>query len=391
MRNSDFRDRRLSVWHILGLVLFLGACSSGPSDPIALIDSDFRIPTIDLSEVKRLQHVVDREAGQYLGHPTTVLLDDGRTILTTYPKGHGSGPIVYKRSDDAGVTWSERMETPESWETSKEVPTLFRFHRADGSPRILLFSGLYPIRMAVSDDDGETWTDLESIGEFGGIVAMSSMIERSDGSLVTFFHDDGRFFTEDGDRADFTVYSSVSRDEGLTWETPQIVTTHGELDLCEPGAIWSPDGSELRLLLRENSRTSLSHSVHSNDEGRTWSAPSILPAELTGDRHTGRYLLDGRLFIAFRDMAPGSPTKGDWVAWIGRYDDIVAGRPGQFRLRIMDNTNAWDSTYPGVELLPDGSIVTTTYGHWVEGEEPFIVTVRLHPDEMDGWQSQLSD
>ena len=35
-----------------------------------------------------------------------VLLEDGRTILCVYPKGHGRGGIVYKRSTDGGLTWS---------------------------------------------------------------------------------------------------------------------------------------------------------------------------------------------------------------------------------------------------------------------------------------------
>jgi len=34
-------------------------------------------------------------------------------------------------------------------------------------------------------------------------------------------------------------------------------------------------------------------------------------------------------------------------------------------------------------LLPDGTLVTTTYGHWGEGEQPFIVSVRLKLDELD--------
>ena len=46
------------------------------------------------------------EAGQYLGHPTTVLLEDGKTILCVYPKGHGRGAIVYKRSIDGGLTFA---------------------------------------------------------------------------------------------------------------------------------------------------------------------------------------------------------------------------------------------------------------------------------------------
>lgn len=56
--------------------------------------------------------IVDREKGQYLGHPTTVLLSDQTTLLTVDPKGHGRGAIVYKRSYDAGLTWGERLPTP---------------------------------------------------------------------------------------------------------------------------------------------------------------------------------------------------------------------------------------------------------------------------------------
>jgi hypothetical protein len=49
----------------------------------------------------------------------------------------------------------------------------------------------------------------------------------------------------------------------------------------------------------------------------------------------------------------------------------------------MDNTNAWDSAYPGLELLPDGTFVTTTYGHWSLGEEPYVVSVWFRLDELD--------
>ncbi len=67
----------------------------------------YSIPIIDLSKETRRQVIVDREAAQYLGLPTTVLLEDGRTMLAVYPKAHGRGAIVYKRSTDGGLTWSE--------------------------------------------------------------------------------------------------------------------------------------------------------------------------------------------------------------------------------------------------------------------------------------------
>lgn len=98
------------------------------------------ISFVDLADDYYRQVLIDHESGQYLGHPTTCLLDDGKTILTVFPKGHGGGGIVYKRSTDGGLTWSERLPTPESWMTSKEVPTLHRVTDASGKKRIIMFS-----------------------------------------------------------------------------------------------------------------------------------------------------------------------------------------------------------------------------------------------------------
>jgi hypothetical protein len=361
------------------------AQSPAPSDTPP--SRGFSIPVVDLSADVARQVVVDREPGQYLGHPTTVLLEDGRTIITVYPKGHGRGAIVMKRSTDGGKTWSGRLPTPPNWETSLEVPTIYRVADAKGRKRLIVFSGLYPIRLAVSEDDGATWSGLAPIGNFGGIVAMASLVALRTGAghYMALFHDDGRFIAERAAEGPptFTVYKSVSTDGGLTWGPPEVVVTRPDAQLCEPGALRSPDGRQIALLLRENSRKLNAFVIFSNDEGRTWTAPRELPGSLTGDRHVGKYAPDGRLFITFRDMAHESATKGDWVAWAGTYDDIVNGREGQYRVRLMDNHNPWDCAYPGLELLPGGTFVATTYGYWEEGAPPYIVSVRLTMAELD--------
>ena len=363
----------------------------------------YTIPVVDLSADRDRQIIVDREPGQYLGHPTTVLLEDNRTMLIVYPKGHGRGAIVYKRSTDGGLTWSPRLPTPRSWETSLEVPTLHRVVDAAGKRRIIMFSGLYPIRMAVTEDDGATWGELKPIGNFGGVVTMSTVIElrTSPGHYLAFFHDDGRFIrggSEEKFRMKsawsshtspaakpwrFWVYTSLSQDGGLTWSMPAPIASLPDANLCEPGVLRSPDGKQIAVLLRENSRRYNSYVIFSNDEGLTWTEPRELPAALTGDRHVAKYAPDGRLFISFRDTTHESPTKGDWVGWVGTYDDILQGREGQYRVRIMDNTKGADCCYPGVELLPDGTFVTTTYGHWTEGQEAYIVSVRFKLAELD--------
>ncbi|MBS0202139.1 MAG: exo-alpha-sialidase [Planctomycetes bacterium] len=352
------------------------------------VSRGYSIPVVDLAEETSRQVIVDREAGQYLGHPTTVLLEDGKTMLCVYPKGHGRGPIVYKRSLDAGLTWSERIPVPASWATSKETPTIHRVIDAAGKKRLIVWSGLYPARLAVSEDDGKTWGELKPAGDWGGIVVMGSVeaVKTGPGHYLALFHDDGRYFAQPASPTKpvtFTLYQTNSTDGGLTWSVPRALVARQDVHLCEPGLIRSPDGQELAVLLRENWRRKNSHVIFSRDEGQTWTDPRELPAALTGDRHVGKYTPDGRLFISFRDTTLESKTKGDWVAWVGTYDDIVGGREGKCRVRLMKNHKGADCAYPGVEVLANGTIVTTTYGHWQPNESPYIVSVRLNLKDLD--------
>ena len=401
----------------------------------------YTVPIVDFSEEKERQTVVDKEDGLYIGHPTTVLLDDGKTIVAVYPKNHGYGQIVLKKSFDGGKTWSERLPVPSSFSTSLETPTIYKVYDKNGKRRLILFSGLYPIRMSVSEDDGNTWSELAQIGDYGGIVAMGDICCTGPGEYFALFHDDGRFisggnyekrtvyrtgsgaetrtklmhsFSSDGGKTwseerdswvktlekDGDVWEKIysvtsgevtgriklyqvdSHDGGLTWSGPRCICTHAECDLCEPAIIRSPDGKELCAVLRENARKKNSHAIFSSDNGKTWSDPVEIQGALTGDRHCARYLKDGRLFISFRDTCLDSPTWGDWCAWLGDYDDIKSGKEGICRIRIMKNYKNGDCAYPGVEILPDGTVVATTYGHFTLGEEAYVVSVRIHPEEI---------
>jgi hypothetical protein len=363
---------------ILALLSLIGQAPDAAAAP-----RGYSIPTIDLAHETDRQVIIDREEGQYLGHPTTVLLEDNSTMIAVYPKGHGRGAIVMKRSADGGLTWNHRLPVPENWATSLEVPTIHRVVDREGVKRLIMFSGLYPIRMAVSEDDGETWTSLEPIGDFGGIVTMGCVVPLKDGRYMALFHDDGRFLKGEGKVTSFNVYKTLSEDGGLTWSGPEVVTAHPTAHLCEPGYIRSPDGNQIALLLRENSRKLNSFVVFSDDEGETWSDPEELPGALTGDRHTGRYAPDGRIVFVFRDRTHESPTPGDFVGWVGTYDDIATGREGEYRFRLLDNKKGADCGYPGLELLPDGTFVATTYCHLVAGEAPLVASVRFKVEELD--------
>ena len=366
--------------------------ASGMLIPVSLMPPFYTIPTIDLSMETDRQVTVDKEEKQYLGHPTTVLLNDGKSMYMVYPKGHGSGGIIMKYSSDRGHTWGERLEVPESWSTSKEVPTLYPMIGPDGKERIFMFSGLHPVRIAHSEDEGKNWSELEPIFDFGGIVAMGDVIRLKNGNYMAFFHDDGRFISGDMKRnSRFYVYSTISSDGGLSWSNPAIVTTDRDMKLCEPGVIRSPDGNEIAMLLRENGRKFNAAVIFSRDEGMSWSKPVELPASLTGDRHQCLYAHDGRLVITFRDHTYDSPTQGDFVAWVGQYEDLVKQSEGQYRIRLLDNKSAWDCGYPAFEIFNDGSFFAATYGKWDANDPNYVKGVHFSLDEIDEKANELPE
>lgn len=379
----------LTTITILALITGVGKSQNkisitGKSDTVSILPHNYTIPIIDISGGKERHVIVDKEKELYLGHPSTHLLDDNKTMLIFYPKGHGKGAIIMKKSVDGGLSWSERLEVPENWASSKEVPTVYELVDKKGIKRLILFSGLYPARLSVSEDNGNSWGPLEAIGNFGGIVVMGDMIKLKNGNYMAFFHDDGRFIKNSNKRSStYYIYSTISGDGGLTWSNPDLVTSHKSMKLCEPGVIRSPEGQQIAMLLRENSRKFNSAIIFSNDEGKTWTEPREVPASLTGDRHQCLYAPDGRLVITFRDMAEFSPSQGDFVAWVGKYEDLVECNEGQYRIRLLDNKDGWDCGYPGFEVFPDGTFYAVTYGRWEKNEMNYIKSTRFKLSEID--------
>jgi hypothetical protein len=180
------------------------------------------------------------------------------------------------------------------------------------------------------------------------------------------------------------IAQSESTDGGLTWTPWRILLDLGDMKPCEPELVRSPDGKQLLCLIRENIRTEPARFMTSNDEGRTWSTHQALPPGLHGDRHKHVYLPDGRLVIVFRDMGQTSPTRTHFVAWVGRYEDILNGKDGDYKIKLLHSHKGSDCGYPGLELLPDGTLVATTYIKYRPGpEQNSVISTRFTIAEMD--------
>ncbi|MBC8229320.1 exo-alpha-sialidase [bacterium] len=345
----------------------------------------YSIPTIDLSKETHRQVIIEKKPEQYLGHPTTVLLADGKTILCTYPLGHGGPAAVLKKSIDGGFTWSDRLPVPDNWATATNCPCLHRLTGPDGIERLFVLEGNGAMRQAMSLDNGETWTPFEPNG-LHGTVAPNTIVPISGNRYLAHYA-----LEHDGPK-NIKIWQSISADGGLTWESERMVAEVERAAPDEPGTILSPDSKlknpdlsgQILSLLRENSRRFNSLMIVSDDEGEIWSEPTELPGALTGDRHILRYAHDGRLVVTFRDMAHISPTRGDFVAWVGTYEDIIEGREGQYRVRLLQHHGAFgDCGYAGLELLPDGTFIATTYVVHKPGEKNSVISVRFKLEELD--------
>lgn len=336
-------------------------------------------PTYDLSmEAHRHVVVAEGAAEVYQGHPTTVLLPDGRSIIAVWTYGHGGPCGPMKRSGDGGLTWSELLPVPDNWPTVQNCPCIYRLVDAASVARLWVFAGRGQMYQARSTDDGVTWTPMRPNG-ICSVMPWCSIVALGKGRYLaqTNARRQG-----DPDPWSNVVIQSVSDDGGENWSPARVVLDIPERKPCEPALIRSPDGRQLLSLMRENTRQCNSLAMVSDDQGGTWSEVWEVAPGLTGDRHVARYAPDGRLVVVFRDTSPASPTRDHFMAWVGTYDDIASGRDGQYRLKLLHSYAGPDCGYSGLELLPDGTFVATTYVKYKAGPAKHsVVSVRFRVDE----------
>lgn len=370
------------------MITFAAVAAASPvQEPGSPGRREITIPTLDISkETDRHVIIAAGTKDTYQGHATTLLMPDGKTMFCVWCLGHGGACGPMKRSNDGGLTWSDLLTVPDNWRQMRNCPAIYRLADPEGAARMLVFAGQGPggtMHQSHSDDDGRTWTPMVCTGLT--TVMPFCTIEPVDGGKRLLGMTNIRRPGETHERRSNVIAQTFSTDGGLTWSSPwEVVLDIPDGLPCEPWLIRSPDGKQLLCIMRENNRRFNSWMMTSDDEGRTWSKARQLPAALSGDRHASRYTADGRLFIAFRDTAQQSHARNHFVGWVGTYDDIIAGREGQYSVKLLHSHAGSDCGYAAVERLEDNTIIATTYVKYRPGPEKHsVVSVRLKLEELD--------
>ena len=364
--------------------------------PVVQLDSS------KLSDIDKDEN--NAKGRRYLGQPDMVMLDDNHTLLTVYPVGHGHGKLVMQVSEDAGETWTEKTDIPFSWSKSLETPTIYKLHLANGTTRLMLITGLPNWgtgetdanghiggwNTSYSDDGGKTWTEYKNWYEKKAdgstnytIVAMASMIQLKDENGNDIQKWMGVY--HDADYVNYKTYLTFDENGNEQWSEPEKYLSEyraieSTYQMCEIGMFRSPDGKRIVGLARSQSHNNPSTLIYSDDEGETWSEPMDLPGSLAGERHKALYdPVSGKLVITFREIqydlnknnqfdGANDWMAGDWVAWVGTYEDLMEQNDGQWHILLCEdwanNRYSGDTGYTGMVVLPDGTFVMDSYGHW---------------------------
>lgn len=345
--------------------------------------SNITIPTVDISGDTQRQVVVAAGTEEiYQGHVDTVLMPDGKIIFATWAINHAGhlGPLA--RSTDGGLSW-ERIETPADWtEVRVTTPTIHRLVDPDGVARLFVFGGQnFPgrLRQAYSEDEGQTWTSMRDTG-LAAECPPKTILSFGDRQVMWCDRRDPASTWKE--EADPVVWMSESFDGGLSW-APEKVVVSVPTRWAQPAVIRSSDGQRAVMLMRYNGAGRSLFAV-SEDGGETWSAAQKASWNVTGHRPHMVMAPDGRIVAVFRDTAVGSKTKGHFVAWVGTFDDLFNGRPGQYRIKLMHSYAGSDTGYSGLEILPDGTIVATNYIKYRPGsKKQSVVCTRFKLEETD--------
>lgn len=258
-----------------------------------------------------------RSPGRFTKNPDLVQLPSGRLMLVyADTDAHWSlenQVLTLLASDDLGKTWfkfnevdradvragDERLITPrlsllEDGRLAVIVDQGCHWHE-DQPPGHLIYW---------SKDGGQTWSPPKKPNIAG--FEPDRIVDLPDGRLAVCSH------VMRGSSQAWADIMTCSDDGGKTWYEQATIAHNGYHYFCEGALVILGGGRELACVMRENHSAGIpSFVAFSQDGGRTWSEPQMLPFAI--HRPCAKQLADGRVLVTGRHVNGGLGT----YAWVG--------------------------------------------------------------------------
>jgi sialidase-1 len=350
------------------------------------------------------KYVIARDDSVYECFPDVVLLKSGRLVLVYRESDSHSASdftrVVYRTSDNRGMTWSEKhvlsdhkkTQKPDrkggsaGSATQKPDPPTQRPDRKGGNEggvlakwncprvgqlrdgRVYILCDLYNVppgeKAAREYSKVWFWYSSDNADTFGepsesaivGIVP-DKICELPEGAWLVAAHQKGENPNENVQR----VYRSDDR--GKSWQGPYVVAAKAGLSLCEASILRLTDGT-LVAYMRENSSQGLpAFKSFSADGGRTWEGPFETLMD-GAHRPVAGFLASGKVMMTYR-LRPRIGGGRNTMAFL---EGEGSARTRDWRQQNgivlpLDHDRRWpgDTGYTGWVQFPDGEILVVNY------------------------------
>ncbi len=366
------------------LILSLAACNL--SDPGEVTDTtdasdiadtteapETTAPAIEIDEIELdiEKFVISRDNSIMEGWPDLIRTASGR-LLVIYNEctSHGNRDhtfITLRYSDDNGESWSEKQYIGEETFSGNHYNSIRMNQLSDGRI-VVLCDRIYEqetnpkteLHMWVSTDDGETWSETRETGIYG--YCSDKIREMPDGSYLICVSR----YNEDIERTEIIAHKSY--DKGATWTSGVVAASSEVYTLIEPAVLTLSDG-KLCVFMRENSLKGYNgFVVYSDDCGESFYGLSEIPVEGMHRPFVGK-LDNGLIFLSYREylqpkIGPDGKAVGtaaDLKACLFTEEELYSAEEFKTYLIDHDNASVPDQGYSAWVELEDGKMIMVNY------------------------------
>ncbi len=315
--------------------------------------------------------VISRDDSIMEGWPDLIRTSSGRLIViynecTSHPNRDHTF-ITLRCSDDNGETWSEKQYIGEETFCGHHYNSIRICQLSDGRI-VVLCDKIYEqesnekceLHMWVSTDDGETWSETMNTGIHG--YCSDKIREMPDGSYLICISR----YNHTTERTEIIAHKSY--DKGVTWTSGTVAAASDVYTFIEPAALTLSDG-RICVFIRENSLKGYNgFVVYSDDFGESFHGLSEIPVVGMHRPFIGK-LDDGRIFLSYREylqpkVGPDGKAIGtapDLKACIFTEDELFNAKEFTTFHIDHDNSAVPDQGYSAWVQLDDGKLVMANY------------------------------